>query len=77
MVPTVKTSELMIKPVRRPKNLAMGETKKQPKKAPAWRMETALELTLVFWALVYPKSFWKDSRERTPPVWMIGQPVGV
>jgi hypothetical protein len=70
-VPIVKITELIIRPVRRPSHDAMGDMRKQPKKAPPWRMETALELIVVFCALVWsanPKSRWKESSERTPPV---------
>lgn len=52
MVPRVKTSELMIRPERRPRYEVIGEMRKHPKKAPPWRMETALELTVVFWESV-------------------------
>lgn len=44
-----KTIELRIRPPRRPRYAAMGMVKKQPKKAPAWRMDTALEFTVVCW----------------------------
>lgn len=47
IVPMENTSELAMSPDRRPSQEAMGQIRKQPKKAPPWRIETALELTFV------------------------------
>lgn len=54
-------------PPRRPMKFVIGQMKNEPKKAPPCRIETAFELTLVFCAFVYLKSFSKDVRVRTPP----------
>jgi hypothetical protein len=67
IAPTSKTIDATTRDHRRPKRAAIGQMKKQPKKAPAWSTLTALELTLVASAVVYLKSLLKESRVRMPP----------
>jgi hypothetical protein len=50
--PTQKTRELQTSESRRPYRAVIGQIKKHPKNAPAWRMETQLELMLVAWLFV-------------------------
>ena len=52
---------------RRPWRLVSGQTAKQPIRAPACWMPTAMELMRVASASVKLKSVWKEGKVRTPP----------
>lgn len=62
-----KTTEQDIMAILRPQRLVTGQMMKQPAKAPACWMPTAMELTLVSFALLNANDDWNDSKVRTPP----------
>lgn len=53
---------------RRPWRLVSGQMAKQPIRAPACWMPTAMELMWVASASVKLKSVWKEGKVRTPPL---------
>ena len=67
ITPAQKIAEQVIMARRRPWRLVRGQMAKQPIRAAACWMPTAMELMRVASASVKLKSVWKEGKVRTPP----------